>query len=93
VQAAYCLLLTTYYLLLTTYYLLPPPVVQAGITLSTLGAGLQSLTGAPRLLQAIANDNLIPALHWFRGVGELESPRAAPHLLPLALALARTLPL
>ena len=53
--------------LFTAEVALPPPVVQAGITLSTLGAGLQSLTGAPRLLQAIANDNLIPALHWFRG--------------------------
>ena len=29
---------------------------------STLGAGLQSLAGAPRLLAAIAQDNLIPAL-------------------------------
>ena len=60
--------------LFTAEVALPPPVVQAGITLSTLGAGLQSLTGAPRLLQAIANDNLIPALHWFRGAGE---PRRA----------------
>lgn len=30
--------------------------------LSTLGAGLQSLAGAPRLLAAIAHDDLIPAL-------------------------------
>lgn len=49
-------------------------VVRVGIVLSSFGAGLQSLTGAPRLLQAIANDNLIPALHWFRGAGE---PRRA----------------
>jgi len=49
-------------------------IVQVGIVLSTLGAALQSLTGAPRLLQAIANDNLIPALSIFRGKGE---PRRA----------------
>ena len=30
--------------------------------LSTLGAGLQSLAGAPRLLAAIARDDLIPIL-------------------------------
>jgi len=51
-----------------------PVVVQVGIVLSTLGAALQSLTGAPRLLQAIANDNLIPVLSVFRGKGE---PRRA----------------
>ena len=49
-------------------------IVRVGIVLSTLGAGLQSMTGAPRLLQAIANDNLIPALRPFRGSGE---PRLA----------------
>ena len=60
--------------------LLAPPssrwtvVVQLGIILSSLGAGLQSLTGAPRLLQAIANDNLMPVLTPFRGAGE---PRRA----------------
>ena len=60
--------------LFTAEVALPKMVVQAGITLSTLGAGLQSLTGAPRLLQAIANDNLIPALHRFRGSGEPRKP-------------------
>uniref|UniRef100_A0A0E0MV86 Cation chloride cotransporter n=1 Tax=Oryza rufipogon TaxID=4529 RepID=A0A0E0MV86_ORYRU len=38
-----------------------PAVVYAGIILSTLGAALQSLTGAPRLLAAIANDDILPA--------------------------------
>ena len=37
-------------------------VVLIGAFLSTIGAGLQSLTGAPRLLQAIAKDNVIPFL-------------------------------
>ncbi|XP_028134717.1 solute carrier family 12 member 6 isoform X2 [Diabrotica virgifera virgifera] len=37
-------------------------VILIGSILSTLGAGLQSLTGAPRLLQAIAKDGIIPFL-------------------------------
>eukprot|EP00897_Mesotaenium_endlicherianum_P007569 jgi/Mesen1/6840/ME000351S05963 len=41
-------------------------VVQVGIILSTLGAALQSLTGAPRLLAAIANDDILPVLNWFK---------------------------
>ncbi|XP_071814976.1 solute carrier family 12 member 6-like isoform X2 [Apostichopus japonicus] len=40
-------------------------VVLIGSFLSTVGAGLQSLTGAPRLLQAIAKDGLIPFLSIF----------------------------
>ncbi|XP_077982777.1 solute carrier family 12 member 4-like isoform X2 [Glandiceps talaboti] len=40
-------------------------VILIGSFLSTVGAGLQSLTGAPRLLQAIAKDNLIPVLAVF----------------------------
>lgn len=40
-------------------------VVLIGSFLSTVGAGLQSLTGAPRLLQAIAKDGLIPFLSVF----------------------------
>jgi len=39
-----------------------PQIVQVGVLVSTLGAGLQSLAGAPRLLAAIAKDNLIPML-------------------------------
>ena len=37
-------------------------VILVGSLLSTIGAGLQSLTGAPRLLQAIAKDQIISAL-------------------------------
>lgn len=40
-------------------------VILIGSFLSTLGAGLQSLTGAPRLLQAIARDETIPFLSPF----------------------------
>jgi len=39
-----------------------PKVIEIGSFLSTFGAGLQSLTGAPRLLQSIAKDETIPFL-------------------------------
>ncbi|XP_053401754.1 solute carrier family 12 member 4-like isoform X2 [Mercenaria mercenaria] len=40
-------------------------MVLVGSFLSTIGAGLQSINGAPRLLYAIANDNIIPSLRVF----------------------------
>nr|XP_037841194.1 solute carrier family 12 member 7 isoform X1 [Chlorocebus sabaeus] len=42
-----------------------PWVIVIGSFFSTCGAGLQSLTGAPRLLQAIARDGIIPFLRVF----------------------------
>ncbi|XP_078064776.1 solute carrier family 12 member 4-like, partial [Mustelus asterias] len=42
-----------------------PWIIVIGSFFSTCGAGLQSLTGAPRLLQAIAKDNIIPFLRVF----------------------------
>lgn len=42
-----------------------PWVIMVGSFLSTCGAGLQSLTGAPRLLQAIAADGIVPFLRPF----------------------------
>eukprot|EP00271_Cylindrocystis_brebissonii_P023571 TRINITY_DN9846_c0_g2_i1.p1 TRINITY_DN9846_c0_g2~~TRINITY_DN9846_c0_g2_i1.p1 ORF type:complete len:989 (+),score=206.25 TRINITY_DN9846_c0_g2_i1:128-3094(+) len=41
-------------------------IVKLGIILSTLGAALQSLVGAPRLLAAIANDEILPILNFFK---------------------------
>jgi len=41
------------------------PLVKAGIVCSTIGAALQSLTGAPRLLFAIASDGTLPFLTRF----------------------------
>lgn len=52
-----------------------PWVIVVGSFFSTCGAGLQSLTGAPRLLQAIAKDNIIPFL------------RVSPPVYPIALML------
>ena len=65
---------------LKTNYLLSADVslqdtmTRIGIVMSCLGAALQSLTGAPRLLQAIANDNLMPVLRTFQGTGEPRKP-------------------
>ncbi|KAK2821909.1 hypothetical protein Q5P01_021974 [Channa striata] len=42
-----------------------PWLIVIGSFFSCCGAGLQSLTGAPRLLQAIARDGIIPFLHVF----------------------------
>ncbi|XP_053902366.1 solute carrier family 12 member 5 isoform X1 [Malaclemys terrapin pileata] len=42
-----------------------PWVIVIGSFFSTCGAGLQSLTGAPRLLQAISRDGIVPFLRVF----------------------------
>ncbi|KAM0821955.1 hypothetical protein ACQ4PT_071831 [Festuca glaucescens] len=55
-----------------------PAVIYIGIILSTLGAALQSLTGAPRLLVAIANDDILPILNYFKAYEGSE-----PHLATL----------
>ena len=63
-----------------------PWLILIGCLLSTVGAGLQSLTGAPRLLQAIANDDVIPVLKVFKvGSGPTNEPRRA---LALTLCIA-----
>uniref|UniRef100_A0A1D1XEN2 Cation-chloride cotransporter 1 n=1 Tax=Anthurium amnicola TaxID=1678845 RepID=A0A1D1XEN2_9ARAE len=53
-----------------------PAIIYVGIILSTLGAALQSLTGAPRLLAAIANDDILPVLKYFK-VTEGSEPHLA----------------
>uniref|UniRef100_A0A6P3ZRH8 cation-chloride cotransporter 1 n=1 Tax=Ziziphus jujuba TaxID=326968 RepID=A0A6P3ZRH8_ZIZJJ len=53
-----------------------PAIIYIGIILSTLGAALQSLTGAPRLLAAIANDDILPVLNYFK-VAEGNEPHIA----------------
>jgi potassium/chloride transporter 4/5/6 len=61
-----------------------PKVVEIGAVLSTCGAGLQSLTGAPRLLQAICKDGIIPFLEPFK---ELSSRGEPVRALLLTLAI------
>ncbi|MFS8029096.1 putative amino acid permease/ SLC12A domain, SLC12A transporter family [Helianthus anomalus] len=57
-------------------------IIYVGIILSTLGAALQSLTGAPRLLAAIANDNILPLLNYFKVADGSE-----PHIATLFTAV------
>ena len=52
-------------------------LVCVGVLLSTLGAGLQSLAGAPRLLAAIGRDGLIPPLARFAPATADGEPRLA----------------
>ncbi|XP_042428389.1 cation-chloride cotransporter 1-like isoform X1 [Zingiber officinale] len=59
-----------------------PAIIYVGIILSTLGAALQSLTGAPRLLAAIANDGILPVLKYFK-----VTEGGEPHLATLFTAL------
>ena len=49
-------------------------VITAGAILSTFGAALQSLVGAPRLLQAIAKDQIIPFLDSLQHVNKNGEP-------------------
>ena len=54
----------------------PPVLVNIGIVMSSVGAGMQSLTGAPRLLSAIANDGYIPFLKVFACPGDVNPTKA-----------------
>jgi len=51
-----------------------PFLIVLGALLSTLGAALQSLTSAPRLLQAITKDELIPVLNFFNKIDSRGEP-------------------
>ena len=51
-----------------------PLVAQIGSFLATMGAGLQSLTSAPRLLNALAKDDVIPFLKPFAYVTKRGEP-------------------
>ncbi|CAJ0964301.1 unnamed protein product, partial [Ranitomeya imitator] len=50
-----------------------PWVIVIGSFFSTCGAGLQSLTGAPRLLQAISRDGIVPFLRVKMDYGVLQN--------------------
>lgn len=54
-----------------------PFLIVVGSLLSTMGAALQSLTSAPRLLQAIAADGIIPFINWFSTVDSRGEPMRA----------------
>jgi len=52
-----------------------PPIVYLGIFAATLSSALASLVGAPRILQALARDNLFPYISYFgKGYGASNEP-------------------
>jgi hypothetical protein len=54
-----------------------PYIILVGGLLSTLGASLQSLVGAPRILQGIARDDVIPCFHRFAKLSKRGEPETA----------------
>ncbi|KAI6233821.1 hypothetical protein M3Y99_00873500 [Aphelenchoides fujianensis] len=54
-----------------------PTAILIGCLMSTIGAGMQSLTGAPRLLQAMASDEIIPFLRRFKHTDRRGEPVVA----------------
>jgi amino acid transporter len=63
-------------------------VIEIGSLLSTFGAGLQSLTGAPRLLQSIAKDGIIPFINPMAVLSSRNEPTRA---LLLTVAICQVL--
>jgi hypothetical protein len=64
-----------------------PSLIAVGLVAATLSSALASFLGAPRILQALAEDRVIPALAPFaRGHGAMGNPRRAV-ALTLAIAL------
>ena len=53
-------------------------LIDAGVIAATLSSAIASILGAPRTLQRLANDKLIPRLEFFgRGAGLRDNPRRA----------------
>jgi amino acid transporter len=64
-----------------------PALVQAGVFAATISSGLAAFVGAPRVLQALCADNIIPAITWIgKGRGPTNEPIIA-YFLTLSLAL------
>ena len=62
-------------------------IVVIGVLLSTLGAGLQSLAGAPRLLAALGKDDLVPILRHFAPSDGAEPRKAILFCASLSMCL------
>ncbi|KAK6741632.1 hypothetical protein RB195_009478 [Necator americanus] len=55
-----------------------PPLITVGIVAATLCSALASLISAPKIFQAICEDKVIPAVHFFaKGYGRGNDPRRA----------------
>ncbi|KAM7541882.1 hypothetical protein Aperf_G00000005090 [Anoplocephala perfoliata] len=65
-------------------------VIRIGTLLASIGAGLQCLTGAPRLLQAIAQDEVVSFLSVFKVVTKRGEPLRA-QLLTYAISQSAVL--
>ena len=65
------------------------PLILLGVWGATLSSALGSILGAPRVLQALARDGILPrSLSWLgRGTGELDEPRLGT-LATLGVAIA-----
>lgn len=65
-----------------------PVLVDAGVIAATLSSAMASFLGAPRILQSVARDRIIPVLNPFaKGAGASENPRRGV-LLSGCIALA-----
>ena len=64
-----------------------PPLIVLGVWAATLSSALGSFLGAPRILQALGKDKVIPALNYFgKGHGPEDEPRRAT-VLSLGIAI------
>ncbi len=70
------------------------PAVLAGLLGATFSSALSSLVGAPRILQALGQHNIVPAGKWFADTGRSGEPRNALYLtgaIVLAALMLRSL--
>jgi len=66
-----------------------PALIVAGIFAATLSSALGSMMGAPRILQALAKDEIFPSIRVFaRGSGKTNEPRFATALTFLVAQIA-----
>ncbi|VDP11701.1 unnamed protein product [Soboliphyme baturini] len=66
------------------------PLVLAGMFAASLSSALSSLVSAPKILQALCNDNLFPYLQYFgKGFGKTNEPRRG-YILTFLIACSLT---